>query len=81
VVCGLAIAFPENRVSRPSTSLVRDEEACLAVRVEEPVVRDSSKTHRRPLLSRVRSVAATRIFHGAAARRRFVLDKKVNALD
>jgi hypothetical protein len=81
LVRGMAIAFPENRVSCPSTSLVRDEEACLAVRVEGPVVRDSPNTHRRPLLSRVRSVAAIRTFQGAAARRRFVLDKKVNALD
>jgi len=81
VVGGMAIAFPENRVSRPSTSLVRDDEACLAVRVERPVVRDSLETYRRPMLSRVRSVAATRTSQGAAARRRFVLDKKLNALD
>jgi hypothetical protein len=77
----MAIAFPENRASSPSTSLVRDDEACLAVRVEGPVVRDSLKTYRCPLLSRIRSVAATRTSQGAAARRRFVLDKKVNALD
>jgi hypothetical protein len=81
VVGRMAIAIPENRVSSPSSSLVWDEEACLAVRVKGPVVRDSPRAHRRPMLSRVWSVAATRISQGAVARRRFVVDKKVNVLD